>query len=443
MARRSRPPISIILDQLETKGQSGCAPNGTRWVIKGAPLGAHVTLQPQKKNKGRLISIDRLPEDHCEAPCAIFGICGGCQLQQMPYPKQVQAKSQLVKRLFPDIHPIQDTVPSPIEYGYRNKIELTYGTKEYTPQPVAQQQLGSYLGFHPRGWFSKIVSVHSCAIAASRMQPIIAKLQNLKLNPAWDERAHQGVWRHVIIREGETLLVSLVTSSELTEIEFDRVAQTLLEIKDVSCVNWIETDRLSKVAQGTLKKSFGQPVMSVHIRQKKLTFPYDAFFQVNTPGLERLLDCIIQACGQETTLIDLYCGVGSIGIALSDHFSSIIGIELHEKSIVWAKKNARANGVNGEWYAGSVETILPTLSLPRDAVLLVDPPRDGLHPKAAKFIAQQQHSRLIYVACAPRALVRDRAILEAGGWCLSKIWSVDLFPQTPHVEIVALFTKDS
>lgn len=443
MARRNRQPISITLDRLETKGQSGCTPDGTRWTIKGAPLGAKVTLQPQKKNKGRLLSIDELPADHCEAQCAIFGVCGGCQLQKMPYQHQVMAKSQLVKRLFPDIHQIEETTPSPLAYGYRNKIELTYGNKEYTPEPVAQPQLGSYLGFHPRGWFSKIVSVHNCAIAAPRMQPIIAKIQELNLEPAWDERTHQGIWRHVIIREGQKLLVSLVTSSELPESEFDRVAHTLLALEDVDCVNWIQTDRLSKVAQGTLVKSFGQPVIHVEINKKKLSFPHDAFFQVNTPGFEQLLAHLAQACGKATTLVDLYCGVGSIGIALSDYFSNIIGIELHEDSIVWAKKNAETNQVQGAWYAGPVEKVLPTLDLPEDAVLLVDPPRDGLHPKAAQFIAQQPQKKLVYVACAPRALVRDRALLEAGGWILKQLWSVDLFPQTPHVETVALFTKEN
>ena len=143
-----------------------------------------------------------------------------------------------------------------------------------------------------------------------------------------------------------------------------------------------------------------------------------------------------------STLLDLYCGVGSIGIAISHLFEEIIGIELHEESILWARKNAEKNNVNGQWHAGPVEKVLPTLSFPSNSLILVDPPRAGLHPKAAKFLAAQETEKLVYVACSPASLARDALILMEGGWNPSTIWSVDLFPQTPHIETIALFTKN-
>jgi tRNA/tmRNA/rRNA uracil-C5-methylase (TrmA/RlmC/RlmD family) len=233
----------------------------------------------------------------------------------------------------------------------------------------------------------------------------------------------------------------LVTSSQATETQIDIIAEGILALQHVSSVRWIETDAKSKVAQGISRKVYGEETLQISLANKRFFVPHDGFFQVNTVGMEALIQCIEQACSDTHTLLDLYCGVGSIGIAISHLFKEVIGIELHEESILWARKNAEANNVQGQWYAGPVEKVLPTLSFPSNSLILVDPPRAGLHPKAAKFLANQETEKLVYVACSPASLARDSLILVEGGWNPKAIWSVDLFPQTPHIETVALFTK--
>ena len=139
-------------------------------------------------------------------------------------------------------------------------------------------------------------------------------------------------------------------------------------------------------------------------------------------------------------LIDLYCGSGSLGIALGEEFQKVIRIELHEGAIDIARKNAKRNEVLGEWFSGKVEDIVmdaTKIAIAEEAVLIVDPPRVGLHPKAASFLSTQKGSVLYYVACNPKSLARDRTILESGHWTMTDIWTVDLFPQTPHVESIA------
>ena len=442
MARKPRLPITLTIDRFDPKGQSGLDLTGTRWVTKGAPVGATVSIQRQRKQKGRLLSIEELPSNAQEPPCSLFGVCGGCQLQHMPLSEQRTEKSEMIKRMFPFVDDVHETIGSDQGYGYRNKLELTFGTKNYTLSPETPTIEGSYLGFHPRGWYSKIVPVQECFIASTRMNIVIAHVQSLHLAPAWDEYHHKGVWRHLIIREGEELLVSLVTSSDAQEEEIDLVAQSILDLPGVSSVHWIETDAKSKVAQGNTRKIYGTDSLSITLRDKSFLVPHDGFFQVNTKGMDVLLSCIEEACTGAHTLLDLYCGSGSIGIALSHLFEEVIGIELHEPSIEWAKINAGKNNVQGNWYAGPVEKVLPTLSFPQNSLILVDPPRVGLHPKAAAFLAKQEAKHMVYVACSPASLLRDTKILEEGGWKLSTLWSVDLFPQTPHVETIALFTKE-
>lgn len=141
------------------------------------------------------------------------------------------------------------------------------------------------------------------------------------------------------------------------------------------------------------------------------------------------------------TLVDLYCGVGAIGLALAHRFRAVVGVELHAGAIVSARANASANGVQGTWRAGAVEDVLPELDMPAPRRIVVDPPRAGLHPRAARFLAGVDADVLVYVACGPKSLGRDRETLAAGGWKMTDLWSVDLFPQTHHGEAVARFVR--
>ena len=302
----------------------------------------------------------------------------------------------------------------------------------------------SFLGFHPPGWFSKIVPIDGCPLASEDMNRVIAAVAEMSLEPAWDNRAHEGGWRHLVIREGASLCVTLVTSSSVPRDQVAQVAAVLAELPRMGGVIWVVTDRLNDVAQGTVQEVFhGVPWVQQELGGVPMRLPHDAFFQVNAAGAQVLLQVIGEALGtpQGATLLDLYCGVGALGLALGEGYDRVIGIDTTPSAIQTAKDNAQAAQVSGEWHTGEVEKVLPGLNLDGTSHVVVDPPRVGLHPKAAQFLATLQAQTLVYVACNPASLGRDRSVLEAGGWVLDDLWTVDLFPQTPHVEAVARFIR--
>jgi 23S rRNA (uracil-5-)-methyltransferase RumA len=324
-------------------------------------------------------------------------------------------------------------------------LELSFGVRRYLPEADKEADPhGDWVGFHPPGWFSKIVPIDACPIASDGINRVVGAIAAAVPGPAWDNQNHTGHWRHVVIREGEGLVVNLVTHPDVDPQAVKDVATRLAAIEGVEGVVWTVTDRMSDVAQGeTRAVLYGESTVSIELGGVKMALPHEAFFQVNTEGAAILFDTISEALGAPSgaTLLDLYCGVGAIGLVLGQQFDRVIGIELLESAIEVARSNAVANGVNGEWYAGAVEAVLPTLNIDGPRHIIVDPPRAGLHPKAAEFLAGMAGEVLVYVACSPSSLGRDREVLEKGGWRLENIWTVDLFPQTPHVEAIARFVR--
>ena len=468
MGRRNknRQPVEVVLDRLEEKHTSGSAPDGRRWKIRGAPVGATVQAWPGRKQTARRTSILAPAPDQVAAPCPAFGTCGGCQLQEMPLSAQRHHKQDLITRLVAadqgldgvQVHALRGAHAA---YGYRNKVELSWGTTRYAPEGTLHEAReagtldGSFLGFHPPGWFSRIVPISRCALATEAMNVVLDHVSNLGLGPAWDTREHTGVWRHLVLRDAGSpaapaVLVGLVTTSTAPEDEVRAVAAGIAALPGVRSIVWITTDRLSEVAQGDLRAVLHGPgTMDFRLGGVTLQLPHDAFFQVNSAGAEVLLDTIEEALFPEDevdreaagVLVDLYCGVGAIGLALAHRFTRVVGIELHEGAIQSAVANAERNGIEGMWRSGPVEDILPGLSLPSPRRIVVDPPRAGLHPRAAAYLSEVRADVLVYVACGPKSLARDRETLSAGGWRMTDQWSVDLFPQTHHGEAVARFVR--
>jgi len=416
---------------------------GKAWRVRGAPLGAIVSARPGRKHTARLLEVVTPAEEQSAPVCSVYGLCGGCQLQDTPLSVQRTAKQAMVER-------IVGHTSSPIRgadagYGYRNKLELSFGVRRYLPEADKEADPhGDWVGFHPPGWFSKIVPIDQCPLASDGINRVVAAIAESVPGPAWDNHSHTGHWRHVVIREGDGLVVNLVTHPDVSEQAVSAVGERIASIDGVEGVIWTVTDRLSDVAQGETKAILhGVPTVQIRIGDVKMDLPHEAFFQVNTAGAAILFKTIAEALGDAdgATLLDLYCGVGAIGLVLGGGFERVIGIELLASAIDVARHNAVLNGIDGEWYAGPVEEVLPTLNIDGSRTIIVDPPRSGLHPKAAAFLATMIADVLVYVACSPSSLARDRELLEKGGWRLEKLWTVDLFPQTPHVEVVARFVR--
>jgi 23S rRNA (uracil1939-C5)-methyltransferase len=448
--KKQRRPVELAVDQLELKGSSGLDDAGRRWIVRGATVGEVVKAWPSRKGKARVFETVTPAPDAVTPACPVFGLCGGCQLQRMPVAAQRHHKSALVSRSVGSlegvtVHPVRSADAG---YHYRNKIELSFGPHQFVPEHLKDdpelKKPGSFLGFHPPGWFSRIVPVAECALAEPEMNAVLAVIRDNMPGPPWSSQDHTGVWRHVVIRKGEGVLVTLVTTSGAEAQQVRGLSEKISALPFVVGVLWVVTDRLSDVAEGELAEVLhGQAWLDIRLAGTTFRLPHDGFFQVNTAGAAVLFDTIAEALAPSGggTLLDLYCGVGAIGMHLAGRFDRLIGVELNPASIVCARDNAARNGITGEWHDGKVEEILPTLAVSGPRWIVVDPPRVGLHPAAARFLAEQEAEALVYVACNPGSLGRDREVLEAGGWRMEALWSVDLFAQTPHTEAVARFVR--
>lgn len=441
--RRQQKKAILTMDRLEFKGISGLTENGQRWMAKGACVGDRVEVHTKRKGKAVLLDILEASSDRVSPSCPHFLTCGGCQLQHTPPAIQRALKEDMIHRLFEDfqgtIHPLRAADDA---LHYRNKMELSFGTRRFYADPEAAKAAapGSFLGMHPWQWHSKIVPLTQCDLAHPSIDAAIRLLAENAPTPAWNTYDQTGVWRHVVLRHGGGLLVNLITSSAASREEVLAISKRLETLPDLRGVLWTINDGLAEVATGTVQEIlFGVDTLEITFGGKVLEIPHNGFAQVNDKGAEILLDCIREACTDSKKLLDLYCGSGSIGIALSDHFEEVIGIEIQPDAIERAQRNAARNNVSGRWIAGKVEETLSEAQAGLGSTILLDPPREGLHPKACQFFANQEADSLVYVACNPKSLARDRITLEAGNWTMTDLWMVDMFPQTPHVECVGKF----
>jgi tRNA/tmRNA/rRNA uracil-C5-methylase (TrmA/RlmC/RlmD family) len=207
-------------------------------------------------------------------------------------------------------------------------------------------------------------------------------------------------------------------------------------------VVWYQNDARGDAAIGTFRALLhGSDVIEETLRGVRFRLSPTAFFQVNPAGAQILCQTVAEAAGTGDALLDLYCGTGALGLTCASGFSRVIGIDANVASIENARENAARNAIPAEFHAGDVETVVPELALPSRPVVLLDPPRVGLHPKALAFVSALDAERMVYVACRPTSLLRDGLALQAAGWTCTDRWAIDLFPQTGHVEVVTRWER--
>ncbi len=451
------PPFEVEITHLGPKGIGvGTAPDGRPVHIGQCAPGSRVLAQPLGRRKGlwqaRKIQTIRPAPGFAVPACPQFGTCGGCSLQELGLPAQRAAKAAWAAEV---VGPLDGVVVSPprgtdAAYGYRNKLELTFGVRRWLPEaqrdaPVA----GRWLGFHAPGRFDRVVDAPTCALAGPTSAAAIATVRALALAddaPApYDPRSHEGFWRHLLLRESRDgrLLVGLYTTSAVDPTgAVAAVADALRADPRVVGVVWFANPGVADVARGEVAGVWGDPVLTERLGTRTFRLAPTSFFQTHTAGAEVLYDAVGEAAGAGGTLLDLYCGTGAIGLYLADRFDRILGVEEVASAVDDARENARHNGVEATYHLGRVEDALALLADDPGAAVVVDPPRAGLHPKVAARLAELRARVLVYVACNPASLGRDRALLEAGGWRLTALWVVDLFPQTGHVEVVARFSRE-
>ncbi len=421
--------------------------DGIKVFIKNSVPGQKIKGQITKKRNGyaeaKIVEIIENVNYAIEPLCPHFNLCGGCNFQFIPYNIQVELKKQQVLDLFEESSikgfKFLGIEKSPEEFHYRNKMEFTFGD---------EQKGGSLtLGMHMRGKSFGIVNVDKCKIVDEDFTVILNEIVTYfrkKELPYYRIRSHRGYLRNVVIRRGKNtgeILVNIVTTSQI-DFDFNEITEILRNLnyngKLVGVLHTIN-DNLSDVVKiDSMKILCGNDYIIEEILGLKFKIYPESFFQTNSKGTEKLYS-IIKDFLKDTsskTVFDLYCGTGTIAQILSPHVKKVLGIELVEEAIKSAKENIKLNGIeNCTFIAGDVLHIMKTLEDKPDIIIL-DPPRPGINPKAIKQIIDFNAPEIIYVSCNPKTLVNDLNIFIQCGYILDKVKLMDMFPHTAHVETI-------
>ena len=377
--------------------------------------------------------------------CEHFGRCGGCTYLDIPYEEELAIKKQHLidtlgeySQLFKGLH------PTPNQSAYRNKMELAFG------DDGPDRNLA--LGMRKKRSFYEVATPTNCVLICDDLKKIIvAVLEYFKNSNEtfYHRKRHTGTLRHLVLRRGEftgEILLLLSTTSTLeTPLEplIDELTALPIAGKIVGFLHAQNDGIADAVKNENVSILYGQDYYMEKICGLDFKVSAFSFFQTNSAGAEVLYGFVRDYAKSASVNLacDLYCGTGTIAQILSPAFNKIIGIELVEDAIKAAKVNAELNHItNCDFYAGDVMDIVKTITDVPD-VVIVDPPRDGLHPKAVPGILALNTPTLVYVACKPGSLARDIPLLEQAGYKLEKIEGVDMFPRTTHVEAIALLRK--
>ncbi|NSE61030.1 23S rRNA (uracil(1939)-C(5))-methyltransferase RlmD [Dorea formicigenerans] len=426
-------------------------------IVKNGVPGQKVRFSVNKvkkgKAEGRLLEVIEKAPQEIEPACPHFGQCGGCTYQNLPYEEQVKLKESQVKAMMDEAvdgdYIWEGVLESPVKSEYRNKMEFSFGD-EYKDGPLA-------LGMHKRGSFHDIVNVCDCQIVDGDYRKILAcTLECARKSglPYYHRMRHDGYFRHLLVRKAvktEEILIDIVTASEegfdskpkeflnkwaaaLQALELTGKIVGILHTKNDSLADIVKDE-------GT-EVLFGQDYFYEELLGLKFKITPFSFFQTNSLGAEVLYEKAREYIGDtnEKVVFDLYSGTGTIAQILAPVAKKVVGVEIVEEAVEAAKVNAKLNGLdNCTFWAGDVLKVIDELGEVPDLIML-DPPRDGVNPKALMKILNFGVDRLVYIACKPTSLARDLEMIQGRGYKVEKIACVDLFPNTVHVETVVLLS---
>ncbi|MBR1865087.1 MAG: 23S rRNA (uracil(1939)-C(5))-methyltransferase RlmD [Lachnospiraceae bacterium] len=422
--------------------------------VKGALKGQTVRFSVRKLRKGtgegRLLEVlERSPYEDVEPVCPHFGICGGCAYQTMSYGHQLAMKETQVKTLLDGVisgYQWEGIKGSPVQEGYRNKMEYSFGD-EYKNGPLA-------LGMHKKGSFHDIVTVDGCRIVDEDYNQILRAVLDFyteKKVPFYKKLQHVGVLRHLVIRQtarSKDILVNLVTTTQDPDsLCLEEWKDKLLSLQLNGAIVGIlhtENDSLSDaVIPEKVIPVYGKDHLYENILGMTFKISPFSFFQTNSRGAEVLYETVRFYVGEtkDKVIFDLYSGTGTIAQMLAPVAKKVIGVEIVEEAVESARENAALNGLtNCEFIAGDVLRVIDEIEEKPDIIVL-DPPRDGIHPKALDKIIEYGVQEMVYISCKPTSLVRDLGILKARGYDVVKGCAVDQFVSTLHVECVTMLQR--
>ena len=447
-------------------------------VVKNSLPGQKVKFSVNKvrkgKAEGRLLEVTEKSPLETGRTCSLFGLCGGCTYLSLPYEEQLKVKEEQVKRLLDSVLNKQEEPwtfegikGSPKAYEYRNKMEFSFGD-EYKDGPLA-------LGMHKRGSFYDIVTVADCEIVDADYRLILQTVRDYFARAKvsfFHRMSHEGYLRHLLVRKASRtgeILVALVTTSQdpwqgemavegsLDALDADALIagfkDLLLSLEQdgkligkFAGILHITNDSIADVVQSDhTELLYGQEYFYEELLGLKFKISTFSFFQTNSYSAEVLYqtarDYVGDLGGSDKTVFDLYSGTGTIAQLMAPAAGKVIGVEIVEEAVEAAKKNAAANGLdNCEFIAGDVLKVLDEVEEKPDMIIL-DPPRDGIHPKALPKIIAYGVDHIVYISCKPTSLVRDLEVFLENGYRVDKAVAVDQFPWTANVETVVLLSQ--
>lgn len=417
--------------------------------IPGQKIRFVVNKMRKGKAEGRLLEVlEKSPLEERAPVCSIFPACGGCMYQTMPYEKQREMKGQQVKEILDGAiegdYLFEGVKESPKEFAYRNKMEFSFGD-EFKDGPLS-------LGLHKKGSTYDVLTAVDCKLVHEDMTKILScVLEYFRARGAsyYKKMQHVGYLRHLLLRRGDAtgeILVNLVTT---TQEEWDLkplVTELLslhLEGKIVGILH-ILNDSLSDVVQSDETRIlYGQNFFYEKLLGLEFKVTPFSFFQPNSKAAEVLYRTVRDYIGniQDMTLYDLFSGTGTIGQILAPVAKEVIGVEIVEEAVAAANENARHNGLtNCKFLAGDVFQVLDEIEEKPDVIVL-DPPRDGIHPKALPKILDYGVDKIVYISCKVTSLARDLEMMQARGYRVEKVVAVDQFVHTVHVEVACCLQR--
>lgn len=452
-----------IIEKVDFPNKGRIIIDGRTVTIKNGIPGQKVRFLINKKRgdrlEGRLLEVlEKSPLEKREPVCSIFPACGGCMYQTMEYEDQLNMKAEQVKNLLDKVivnagqvdedgspdYMFEGIKGSPMEFAYRNKMEFSFGD-EYKDGPLA-------LGLHKKGSTYDVLNAYDCKLVHEDMTKILEcvgeyfRSRNVSY---YKKMQHVGYLRHLLLRRANTtgeILVNLVTTSQ-EEHDLEPLKEELLALPlegEIVGFLHIINDALSDMVQSDETRIlYGKDYFYEEILGLKFKVTPFSFFQPNSYGAEVLYNTAREYIGdtKDMTVFDLYSGTGTISQILSPVAKKVIGVEIVEEAVQAAKENAELNGIdNCRFIAGDVLKVIDEIEEKPDFIVL-DPPRDGIHPKALPKIVEYGVEKMVYISCKPSSLSRDLEVLLREGYRVERVCCVDQFCQTVHVETAVLLVR--
>lgn len=430
----------------------------------GDKVSARLTKIKNSYSEAKRVNIIKPSEFRVEPKCKYFGNCGGCKQQDLNYQTQVDFKQQQVREIFEKMGGLTDYICETILssdkiFYYRNKMEFSFAERKWLPEAEFKANGGDTtnfaLGLHLPGFFDRLLDIDECFLQSELSLKIVNFTRDLFKDsgvPVYTTKTHTGYLRNLVIKTShhtDDIMVNLVTGTDNELVMKEYSAALLKQFPEITTIVNNVSLKKASIAVGDYERIYhGSGFITDSIGKYNFRISANSFFQTNTLQAEKLYQTVVdfaEFTGNEI-VYDLFCGTGSIAIFISKFVKEVFGFESIETSIFDAKENTLANNVFNTKFinANLLESIAPALKkkrLPKPDVVILDPPRSGLHKNTIYDVMEMNPRKIIYVSCNPTTQVRDIRKFVDLGYDLVKIRPVDMFPHTFHIENVALLVK--